>query len=63
MKILRIKNINTKDCIEIRADDKRIHGYKGFIKDVKVGDHITYTNSDTMLWRNTLVIEIKESAH
>ncbi len=59
MKILTVKNIVTKDCIKLRADDQRIHSYKDFIKDVKVGDHISYVDNESIWWRTALVIEIK----
>ena len=61
MKTLTLKNVDTKDCIELRADDQRIHSYKDFIKDIKIGDHVTYADNDTMWWRTGLVIKIVKS--
>ncbi len=61
MKTLILKNEGVeKDCIKLKADDKRIHSYKAFIKDVKVGDHVTYSDTKNMWWHTGLVIEIKE---
>jgi len=60
MKILTIRNLPTKNCIELRADDQRIQGYKGFVENVKVGDHITYIEDGNMWWQVGLVVEIKE---
>ena len=60
MKTLTLYFIDTKKYIELKANDKRIHGYKGFIENVKIGDYVTYSE-DKMWWRTGTVTKIKES--
>ena len=57
MKTLTLYFLDTKDYKELKADDKRILGYKGFTKSVKVGDLVTYSENNTW-WRTGEVTKI-----
>lgn len=59
MKTLTLRNIETGKHRKFKADDKRILGYKGFVQNVRVGEHVTYMDRKSIFDQNGIVVKIE----